>query len=111
MTMNLNSQPSFTSSIIPLKTNNRNISDYFKPLDQYFECKAFNRESVKELVDKIDLNQAGIAFHDEGLLVVGKDKSADNFIGRLLKKIDSNVKYTDDVPELKLDGPVIDLEI
>lgn len=105
-----NSQPNFTSSIIPY-TSTKPLSHYFKTLDKYFTLKGFGKESPEALREKIDFSQAAIGFDKKGMLVVGKDKSDDRFIGRVLKEIDPDVKFIDDAPEIEIDGPVIDLFI
>ena len=100
---NNNSQPQFTSSIIPYSSR-KPLNTYLKPLNDYFEVKGFGKETASVLREKISGAQAAVGFDKKGLLVVGKDKSADNFIGRVLKEIDPAVKYVDDAPEMKFDG-------
>lgn len=103
-----NSQQNFTSTLIPYASK-KPVSFYLSPLKDFFELKVFGKESPEALRDKIKLSQAAIGFNKDGLLVVGKDRGADNFIGRILKKVDSDVKYVDDAPEMKVDGPVLDI--
>lgn len=103
-----NSQQNFTSTLIPYSSK-KLVHTYLEPLNQYFIVRGFGNESVEALRNKINLSQAAIGFRDDGLIVVGKEKSADNFIGRILKKVDSDVKYVDDAPEMKVDGPVLDI--
>lgn len=105
-----NSQPNFTSSIIPYKSQ-KSLNDYVSKLNKYFDVKGFGNESPKALREKIDYSQAAIGFSKDGLVVVGKDNSADNFIGRILKKVDPDVKFIDDAPIEESNGPVIDLTI
>lgn len=111
MSNNMQIQPSFTSTFIPTKNNTRKVTEYLEPLNNYFECKGFSFKTTKDAIDKINLGQAAIDIKNGGMVVVGKDKSADTFINRVLKKVDPNVKFTDDVPEVKIEGEAIDLTI
>ena len=81
-----------------------NVKKVIDTLNDYFEVKGFGKETASVLREKISGVQAAVGFDKKGLLVVGKDKSADNFIGRVLKEIDPDVKYVDDAPEMKFDG-------
>ena len=105
-----NSQQNFTSTLIPYASK-KPVSFYLSPLKDFFELKGFGKESPEALRDKIKLSQAAIGFNKDGLLVVGKDRGADNFIGRILQKLDSNVKHVDDAPELEINGPELNIMI
>ncbi|MBQ8167894.1 hypothetical protein IJZ97_00545 [bacterium] len=113
MINNLNSTPSFGSTRLPY--DNTLVHKYLEPLNRYFEVKDFPGEKLAQKVaDKIDFNQAGWTNLEKEVMVVGKDGGdggADRFIYRLLKKVNPEAKYIDDVKPVQVDGPVIDLEI
>lgn len=107
MINNVNSQQNFTSAFIP--KSNKAVSTYTDALTKYFELKGFGKISNEAARDKISLNQAAVTLSDGGLTILGKDKSADNFIGKMLKLVDNNIKYVDDAPEFKSDMPTFKL--
>lgn len=112
MINSVNSCPSFGSTRIPY--NNVLVHKYLEPLNQYFEVKEFNLMKPQEAADKIDFGKAAIMFDKDAMVVVGKDGGpggADTFIGRILKQVSPDVEYIDDVKPVKVDGPVIDLNI
>lgn len=106
---NIQSRPAFTSTVIPNQPM-KNAEKYVNQINRYFDVKGIfgSPEKVRK---SIDLGQAGVTASKEGLVVVGKDKAADNFIFRRLKEIDKNVKYIDDAPEIKSDAQVFDFSV
>ncbi|MCR5265663.1 MAG: hypothetical protein K6E29_03610 [Cyanobacteria bacterium RUI128] len=103
---NIQSRPSFTSTIIP-KASMKNCGKFVDALESSFELKGLGA-SVENIRNQMTLGQAGFGFCKDGMVVVGKDKSADNFIFRTIKAIDKDVKFIDDAPEMKSDIPPID---
>lgn len=107
------STPSFGSTRFPKTDINFNKS--LQKLNEYFEVKGFsNNKTSQEIADCIDFDKAGFDFDGDEIRVVGKDGGpggADTFIGRILKEIIPEAKYVDDVKPIKIDGPVIDLDI
>lgn len=106
---NIQSTPAFTSTIIPNQAM-KNMGKFVDQLNSCFEVKGIVG-SAQKVRNSINLGQAGVTPSKEGFIVVGKDKSADNFIFRRLKEIDKNVKYIDDAPEMKSDASTIDFSI
>lgn len=108
----VNNCPSFGSTRIPYKEVP--ISKYLEPLNKYFEVKGFNLMKPQEAADKLDFGKAACMCDKDAMVIVGKDGGqggADTFIGRLLKKIDPDVEYIDDVKPVEIDGPSFDLTI
>ena len=106
---NIQSSPSFTSTIIPPKAA-KSFGKFVDELDRYFEVKGLNG-SAEKMRSQINLGQTAIGFSKDGIVVVGKDKSADNFIYRTLKGINKDVEFINDAPEIKVDGPVFDFTV
>ncbi len=111
MINNVNSTPSFGSTRIPLNK----FDEATKELNKYFTIKGYiSKATPQELADKIDFNQAvvNLSSNKSEAVFIGKDGGlggADTFIGRVLKKIIPEAKFTDDVKPVEIDGPVIDL--
>ena len=107
------STPSFGSTRLPI--DNTDLRKYLKPLNEYFEVKGFcGNKAAQEYADQIDFGQTAFVMGKKEAMFVGKDGGdggADQFIFRILKKINPEAKYVDDVKPVKVDGPVIDLEI
>lgn len=112
MINNVKSCPNFGSTRIPYK--DVPVAKYLEPLNKYFEVKGFNLMKPQEAADRLDFGKAAAMMDKDAMIIVGKDGGpggADTFIGRLLKKIDPDVKYIDDVKPVEIDGQVIDLNI
>lgn len=110
--MFVNNNPSFGSTRIPYK--DVPVAKYLEPLNKYFEVKGFELMKPQQAADKLDFSKAAAMLDKDAMIIVGKDGGpggADTFIGRLLKEIDPDVKYVDDVKPVKIDGPVIDLTV
>lgn len=107
---NLN-QPNFTSTFVP-KYAKMPLQKASEELSKYFEVKGFgNNLSPAKIREKIDLSQAGISMQKDGFIVAGKDREADEFIARTLRKDNLFVTYKQDTPETIFDDNVIDLTI
>lgn len=106
---NIQSRPSFTSTIIP-KASVKNYGKFVDALESSFEIKGLGA-SIESMRNQMNLGQAGFGFYKGGMVIVGKDKSADNFIYRTVKAIDKDVKFIDDAPEIKSDIPPIDFTV
>ena len=106
---NISSSTNFTSTIIP-KASFSNLNKYTTEIGKYFEVRGFGGD-IEKVRNKINLGQAGVGLGKDGIFIVGKEKSADNFIYRTVKSLDGNAKYIDDAPELKCDSPTIDFTI
>ena len=108
-----NSTPSFGSTRFP--ATDINFKKSLQKLNEYFEVKGFgNNKTSQEIADYIDFDKAGYVLEGDEIRVVGKDGGpggADTFIGRIMKEIIPEAKYVDDVKPVKVDGPVIDLNI
>ncbi len=109
MIINNNTQPNFTSSYV--KTSKMALSKLTDSIDPYFELKGYANMTTDKIRNAIKLNQAGIGIQDKGLVIVGKDREADEFISRMLTKANIDHKYVEDTPVTKFDGPTIDLTI
>ncbi len=113
MISNVNN-PSFGSTIIHY--DKTPLNKYVKPLNKYFEVKGFKLMKPQQAADKLDFSKAAVMFDKKNgnMIIVGKNGGAggtDTIIGKILKEINPNAKYIDDVEPLKVDGPVIDLDI
>ena len=104
----VSNQQNFTSTFIPYKSN---IKLTAGNLDKYFELKGFGKLLPDEIRAKINLNQVGIGHDEKGLIIVGKDREADNFIGRIMKKEHPSITHIEDTPETVFDGQIIDMMI
>ena len=104
---NVQSHTSFTSTVLPI-TKGKSGSKVINELSRYFELKGLGG-SASVMRDSISLGQTGVGCSKDGMLFVGKEKSADQFIHRVIKQFDSNAKYIDDAPEMKVDGPVLEI--
>lgn len=113
MINNVNSQPNFTSTKIFTKGVDRAVSDYTNVLNKYFtEVKGFGNVSVQKARNLIAPNQAALVYSkDAGLAVVTKEKSIDQFIFNQLRKVDKNVEFIDDAPEVISNMPEIKLDV
>ena len=100
------SHTSFTSTILPVSKGKS--GKVINELSKYFEVKGLGG-SAAAMRDSINLGQAGVGFGKDGMVFVGKEKSADNFIHRVIKNIDSNAKFVDDAPEIKVEVPVFEV--
>lgn len=110
MINNVGATPSFGSTRLPIDSTD--VFKYLKPLNQYFEVKGFaGNKAAQEYADQIDFGKAAFVMGDKEAMVIGKDDSADKFIFRLLKKINPEAKYVDDIKPIKTDTPIIDLEV
>lgn len=107
------STPSFGSTRFP--TNDVNFKKSLTKLNEFFEVKSFwNNKTSQEIADSIDFDKAGYILDGDEIRVIGKDGGpggADTFIGRIMKEIIPEAKYVDDVKPVKVEGPVIDLNI
>ncbi len=107
------STPSFGSTRLPF--DDTDMRKYLKVLNEYFEVKGFWRsKTAQECADQIDFGKAAFVNDGKEIMVVGKDGGpggADTFIYKILKKVNPEAKYVDDVKPVKVDGPVIDLNI
>ena len=95
--MFVNNNPSFGSTRIPYK--DVPVAKYLEPLNKYFEVKGFELMKPQQAADKLDFSKAAAMLDKDAMIIVGK----------LLKEIDPDVKYVDDVKPVEIDGPVIDL--
>lgn len=114
MINNVNSQPNFTSTKIFTKGVNRAVSDYTNVLNKYFvEVKGFGNVSVEKARNLINHNQAALVYSKEAgsLAVVTKEKDIDKFIFNQLRKVDKNVEFVDDAPELVSNMPAMKLDM
>lgn len=104
-------QPHFTSTFVP-KHAKLPLHKAAEELSKYFEVKGFGNDlSPAKIRKNIDLSQAGISMHKDGFVVAGKDREADEFIARTLRKDNLFVTYKQDTPETIFDDNVIDLTI
>ena len=103
-------QPSFTSTFVPsnAKLNFLKASD---KLSEYFEVKGFMGLTPDKVREKIQLSQVGINYSKEGFWAVGKDREADEFVARVLRKDELLANYTQDTPETRFEGQIFDLTI
>lgn len=114
MINNVTSQPNFTSTKIFTKGVNRAMSDYTNVLNKYFtEVKGFGNISVNKARNLIAPNQAALVYSKESgsLAVVTKEKGVDKFIFNQLRKVDKNVEFIDDAPEIVSNMKPIELDI
>lgn len=110
----VNSQTNFTSTKIFTKGVNRALSDYTNVLNKYFtEVKGFGNVSVQNARNLIAPNQAALVYSKDAgsLAVVTKEKDIDKFIFNQLRKIDKNVEFIDDAPEIASNMPPIKLDM
>lgn len=103
-----NPRVNFTSTLVPY--SNKPFAKIVDSVSDCFQLRGYGNLNAKGIRDKIHLGQAGIGLDKEGLLFVGKDREADEFIARQLKKVEPDAKYVQDTPETVFDGPVIDLD-
>jgi len=108
ITMNTNyNNVNFSSTHVPAKSA-------FKAIDTiapYFELKGINTNSLNRTRKSLNGSQAGISLEKDGLKFVGKDREADSFISRMLKKNNIESNYVQDTPETKFEGDIIDFNI
>lgn len=111
MNSKMSIQPNFTSTFVP-KTAKTTLKTAAETLNHYFTVKGFGGNmSIQRIRDRIALDQAGIRLEKDGFTVIGKDREADEFIARTLRKDDLFINYTQDTPETKFEGPIFDLTI
>lgn len=111
MINNVNSTPSFGSTFIPIKNSNVKLSEMVGNLPKYFELKGRFNIPAQKAADEIDFGQAAVILQENGATFVGKDKTADRFIAKIMKKFHPDAKFTDDIKDIEISGPIIDLNI
>lgn len=80
--------------------------DLIKP---YFELKGYINTTPAKIRTEITEAQAGIAINKDSLTIVGKDREADEFIARQMKKGNIEHKYVQDTPETIFEDPVFEI--
>lgn len=115
-----NSSPSFGSTKIFLAKDTPVVNKFTNKVAEYFELKGFMGPKYSNnhqlVADQLDFSQAAILPSKDGLIFIGKDGGqggADNFIAKLLKDAFPNekIEHTENIAPVKLDGPVIDLNV
>ena len=104
-----NNSPAFTSVHLPYKK-----IPLSKPLDliePYFELKGFCNIAPEKVRAQITGTQAGVVINKNELSLIGKDREAEEFIARQMKKGNMEHTYVQDTPETKFEGPIIDMTI
>lgn len=96
--MNTNySNVNFSSSYIP--ANKVPVAKVLNTVSPYFEIQGFGDRSVNMIRNKIHSSQVGVGLKKNEMVLVGKDRESDNFIAKMLKKNNIELKYIQDTPE------------
>ena len=101
---------SFSATYVPFKQN-KSFDKVIESIEPYFELRGFGISKAESIRNKISLSQAGIGLNEEGLVLVGKDREADEFISRMIDKNNVKSKYVEDTPVTDFKDGVIDLLI